>query len=241
MRVRPSSHRIMISAVACACSFVLAAPGAYARPARAGSPSVVTFIFTPDSIDTAGKVSRAFGPARYIEVGDYEPFGVELSTDVPTAIFRHGALAFGGVNAAGVVDLLAPVDGRIVIPGSNGQPGRVSHLSIEAGFSDVGNLLLETFDCAGRPLASTVNDDGIGPTGRTLMTLSVDGMSSFRVSTPAGDTFGVDSIGLDTRSPCSPPMKDSCTNGGWRDYVDDEGRPFRNLGQCVGWVVSHRS
>lgn len=37
----------------------------------------------------------------------------------------------------------------------------------------------------------------------------------------------------------TPPNKDACKNGGWREYVDDQGRPFASQGQCVTWTVHH--
>jgi hypothetical protein len=36
-----------------------------------------------------------------------------------------------------------------------------------------------------------------------------------------------------------PPLtsKGQCTNGGWRNHTDDQGRPFKNQEQCVNFVV----
>jgi len=37
----------------------------------------------------------------------------------------------------------------------------------------------------------------------------------------------------------APPLTsvDQCKHGGWRNYTDDQGRPFKNRGQCVRFVV----
>lgn len=43
-------------------------------------------------------------------------------------------------------------------------------------------------------LGSTVNDDGLGPHDRTLMTLSIPGITFFSVSSPGGNTLGVDQL-----------------------------------------------
>jgi PEP-CTERM motif len=43
-------------------------------------------------------------------------------------------------------------------------------------------------------LGSTVNDDGFGPHDRTLMTLNIPGIAFFSVSSPGGNTFGVDQL-----------------------------------------------
>jgi hypothetical protein len=153
----------------------------------------------------------------------YDAFGVHFSDVVNTAIFNDPPLAWGGVNNSGIVDLIAPVNGKIVLPGTGGTPGSTSSLSVEGGNAATGNLLLEVFDCDGNLIGSTINDDGIGPNGRKLMTLSIPGMSSFRVSTPAVDTFGVDSIALEEPVPCvieveidikpgSDPKSINCTN-----------------------------
>lgn len=36
----------------------------------------------------------------------------------------------------------------------------------------------------------------------------------------------------------TPPNKDACKKGGWRDYTDDEGTAFRNQGDCVSYVAT---
>lgn len=33
--------------------------------------------------------------------------------------------------------------------------------------------------------------------------------------------------------------KDQCKLGGWRDFTDDQGRPFANQGQCIAFLVRH--
>ena len=162
-----------------------------------------TISFSPSSIDTTGKVSPAFGAATYVVTNDYDAFGVHFSDGgVDTAIFSDPPLAWGGVNGGGVVDLIEPVQGKIVVPGTGGSAGQTTSLSVEGGFAAVGSLLLEIFDCDGNLIGSTVNDDGTGPNGRTLMTLAMPGIASFHVSTPGSDTFGVDSIVLEDPTPC---------------------------------------
>jgi hypothetical protein len=38
----------------------------------------------------------------------------------------------------------------------------------------------------------------------------------------------------------TPETRDDCRHGGWRDLVDDAGRPFRNQGHCIAFVNHHR-
>jgi hypothetical protein len=34
----------------------------------------------------------------------------------------------------------------------------------------------------------------------------------------------------------TPPNKDACKDGGWQNYTDGQGQPFKNQGQCVAWT-----
>jgi hypothetical protein len=38
----------------------------------------------------------------------------------------------------------------------------------------------------------------------------------------------------------TPATKAECKRGGWRNLANDQGRPFRNQGQCVRFVVTDR-
>jgi hypothetical protein len=56
--------------------------------------------------------------------------------------------------------------------------------------------------------------------------------------------FGVTSNGLIgvastsiTFAPRTPPNKDACKNGGWRNYADAHGQPFRNQGACISFAT----
>ena len=35
-----------------------------------------------------------------------------------------------------------------------------------------------------------------------------------------------------------PTRKDQCKNGGWKNYVDNTGTPFKNQGDCVSYVAT---
>ena len=39
--------------------------------------------------------------------------------------------------------------------------------------------------------------------------------------------------------PPTPATKDDCKVGGYRNFGDEDGRPFTNQGQCVSWVNHH--
>ena len=104
---------------------------------------------SPGSIDTTGKVSPYTAPATYTVTNDYDAFSVHFSAaGSPTGIFFDDSdsppqvLAWGGINASGVIDLVSPVRGRVVMPATGGAVGRTSQLSVEAGFAPTGNLVL---------------------------------------------------------------------------------------------------
>lgn len=49
-----------------------------------------------------------------------------------------------------------------------------------------------------------------------------------------------------TPSPTSTPFniptdKDQCKKDGWKNYVDNKGKPFKNQGDCVSFVVSQKT
>jgi hypothetical protein len=146
--------------------------------------------------------SPAFGQlASGGEVGTaFIDKGVDFSFGGREGIFNDPPLAFSGVSSSNDVDLISPVDGRIVLPGTLDN-GLTSFLSIEAGFSDPGQLLLEVFDAGGKLLSSVANNFPLGPNGRTTLTIDRGGIfdiASFKVSTPVNDLFGVDFIKLET-------------------------------------------
>ncbi len=165
--------------------------------AVSASADIITV--TPYDASPPVNVSSAFGPlAAGGAVGStLAPFGIDFTYGGVEGIFSDPPLAFGGVNGGGVIDLLAPVDARFVVGAAQ---GATSYVSVEGGYADVGNLLLEVYDTNGNLLASTFNDDGTGPNGRTLMTIDRAGVYDiawFRVSTPGQDAFGVNQISFE--------------------------------------------
>jgi hypothetical protein len=171
--------------------------GAAAFASAAAARTVV-----PTSIPTAGKVSTPGRAPTKAITSDYDAFGLAFGVGgEPTAIVNDPPLAWTGV-VNGSVDPHGPVHGAFVLPGTGGVGGKTSRLSVEGGFAAVGGLRLEAFDCAGKLVAFTPNDDGLGPNGRTLMTLTAPGMHSFRLTAAGGSTFAVPSIDYDDPVPC---------------------------------------
>ena len=136
---------------------------------------------TPTSSGGPYCLSSTFGAAACSITTQYDSGGVVFSSGVGTATFLDGGVtpAWGGINAS-IVDLLSPVDVQIVVPSTTTQ-GVTSMVSVEAGFASDGNLLLSAFDGSHNLLASRVNGlDGIGPHGRSLITISMPGIAFFR-------------------------------------------------------------
>jgi hypothetical protein len=42
-----------------------------------------------------------------------------------------------------------------------------------------------------------------------------------------------------TFGPPTPTSTGQCKDRGWRNFANDEGKPFPNQGQCVSYVVAH--
>ena len=127
--------------------------------------------------------------------------GIDYSFGGVEGIFDDGAGdegSFAGVSD-GILTLFAPVDGRIVLPGTTTQ-GLTSFLSVEAGFSANGALLLMAFDSNGVLIASVANGLPLGPHARTTMTidrLGVYDIASFQVVTLAVNNFGVQQVSIE--------------------------------------------
>lgn len=152
-------------------------------------------------------VSPAFGPlAAGGTVGaNYIAYGVDYTFGGVEGIFSDPPLAFGGVNGSNNLDLVSPVDGRIVVLNSLVQ-GLTNRIFVEAGFADPGSLLLEVFDIDGNLLDSEVNGLPLGPNGRTtfeIIRANFD-IASFRVS--GNDTFGVNFVEIEEPQAVPEPM-----------------------------------
>jgi len=72
----------------------------------------------------------------------------------------------------------------------------------------------------------------VGATGELVL----DAAFGTGASTLHGSVDGT----IDVQPPL-PRTKDDCKKGGWRDVTDDQGRPFRNEGQCVAFVQHERA
>lgn len=157
--------------------------------------------------DASVPVSPAFGPlAPGGALGtNYIDFGVEFTWGGVEGIFSDPPLAFAGVNASGNLDLVSPVDGRIVAPGTL-ITSSTTFFYAEAGFAADGSLKLELFDATETLVATLFNGPPLGANGRTTFTYSGAPISYFRIS--GADTFGVNEIRL---SPGTAPIPEPAT------------------------------
>jgi hypothetical protein len=125
----------------------------------------------------------------------YKDFGVVYDDATAVATFFDPPPAFGGINGGGIVDLLTPVTGRIVLLGTTTQ-GLTSSVLVTAGNAGAGDLLLEVFNINYFLLNSAQNV--VGGFSSFGISRSMSDIAYFRVSTPTGDTFGVDEITIET-------------------------------------------
>jgi hypothetical protein len=58
-------------------------------------------------------------------------------------------------------------------------------------------------------------------------------VDAFRIATPSSDT----TYNFEPNLP-TPTSKDQCKNGGWQNYADQNGHPFKNQGDCVSYVAT---
>lgn len=154
-------------------------------------------VIKPDDFGGPYCLSPAFGPAACAIGAQYANGGLLFSQmGVGTAVFSDPPNAWGGINAFGQVDLLAPVNAAIVVPGTT-IPGTTNYVAVEAGYASPGALQLNVYGVGGNLLATRVSGlDGTGPAGRHLIVLSVPGIRFLSVWTPANDSFGVNQIEL---------------------------------------------
>jgi hypothetical protein len=155
--------------------------------------------FGPDS-NPAVAVSPAFGPLAPggALADNYIDFGVDFTWGGVEGFFDDGDVnEFGGINDAGILDLLTAVDGRIVALGTTNQ-ATSNFIFAEAGFAAPGSLLLEAFDINGDLLASEFSTNALGPNNRSVWYIATPGIAFFRIS--GNDTFGVAQISIDPRS-----------------------------------------
>ena len=186
--------------ILCAICFVFGVTGgAGATPiSHVPNDGVPPVVKTPafGSLTPGGIVGPAF-----IDYGvDYSWGGIE-------GIFDDGGGdegSFGGINNSNILDLLTPVDGRLVVPGTTVQ-GLSDNIIVEAGHSADGSLLLEVFDINEVLITSIANSAPAGPHDRTTMTIDRSGVfdvAFFRVS--GGDTFGVNWVNLESPVSSAP-------------------------------------
>jgi hypothetical protein len=178
---------------------VIVAAGLAAALLASGARAGLITEFSPS--DAPHVNSPPFGPVSPggVITTEYVGFGVDFTSfngSPDVAVFDDPPEAWTGVNDAGIVDLLTDTFGRIVMPGTTRQ-GTTDMIQIEAGLllSDDG-LVLEVFDVVGALIGATIFDDGVGPNGRRLAMLDVDGIASFRVTTPLDDHYGINTIWL---------------------------------------------
>jgi hypothetical protein len=96
-----------------------------------------------------------------------------------------------------------------------------------------GNTAIIGFEDAreGHVTSEVVDNGAIGSADTIGLVLGATGCSPGSIEAlpfVSGDIVVHDALPLTS--------KDQCKDGGWRDFTDDQGRPFDNQGQCIAFV-----
>jgi hypothetical protein len=176
--------------------------GNAAKRAPKGVPAAdITF----EPISAAHPTCPPFGPCPPGSqiTTQYIGFGVDFTVfngHPPTGVFSDPPEKFGGVNAGGILDLVTPDCGRIVVVGSTNQ-GLTNFIAISAGnVTGPADILLEAFNAAGALIGSSIADDGNDGDGDLIAEFSDPNqqIASFCVSSPTLDTYGHHFVYLNT-------------------------------------------
>jgi hypothetical protein len=133
--------------------------------------------------------------------------------------------ALGG-NASGTVSFR-----EVIFPGLEFLiSGPVTCLAVDGtqaviGFTDTSGIL-------GAATVVIVDRGPFGPLRRDLFTLDPFGPVDCSPRDLAAGTL--DSGDFVVRD---APSKEQCRNGGWRNYTDATGQPFKNQGQCIAFAL----
>ena len=151
--------------------------------------------------------------------------GVTVQVDI--ALDAHSDAS--GENPTGTVLATLPLTGLTLFSGP------VTCLAVTGNTAFIG--IADPFT---GPVIFEVVDNSATGTADTIGLIDADlsgcapGFSPLPDPLVAGDFVVHDSL------PPALATKDQCKHGGWRDFTDDEGHPFKHQGACIAFV-SHRS
>lgn len=102
-----------------------------------------------------------------------------------------------------------------------------------------------TGDLGGSVKAATQTPDGFPFTFQLTVTAATGDLAGATGSLTLEGFFGLGAAtvhgtvaGTLTVPPRAPDDAEDCRHGGWRELVDDQGRPFANQGRCIAWVTT---
>lgn len=151
-------------------------------------------LITHQGSDWTEATTPAFGTLTTSVDEFFIDYGVDYTFGNTEGVFVDPPNALCGINSSGDCDLLTAVDGRIVDLGTTNQSS-TSFISVVAGSSAQGTLLLEVFDLSMNLLGSATN------TANGASAFSVDrngafDIAYFRVS--GNDTWGLRSVTIES-------------------------------------------
>lgn len=175
----------------------------------AGLAQAQLITHTPDQALGVGltDISATISPANTVGTS-LIAYGVDYTFGNVEGIFDDPPHSFGGANGSGALDLFGTVDGRIVSLNSLTQ-GLTDYVSVVAGISAPGSLLLSVFDASNQLILSKVNTEEVGD-----ITIDLHGafdIAWFSVTTPGHDSFGVRSVTINTPTGGNTPVPEPST------------------------------
>ena len=150
-------------------------------------------LVTHNGSDFTDAQTPAFGTLADAVGEFYIDWGVDYSYGNQEGVFNDPPAALCGINGSGVCDLLTAVDARIVGLGTTDQ-AFTSFVSVTAGNSAAGTLLLEVFDISMNLLGSALNP-GSGASTFSVDRAGVSDIAFFRVS--GDDTWGLRTVSIE--------------------------------------------
>ena len=149
--------------------------------------------------------------------------------DIPLAEFFGIPAPFSGT-----------IDAQFGFSASNATPASFM-LAIPSTHFDAGSLM--------PPASFDQQLTAAGPSGSTISMqflsfaymIVPDVGGSLSVACQPDATAILGSIPIEQPTPTQPQSKDDCKNGGWQNFSDSSGEPFRNQGQCVRTTVGARA
>ncbi len=172
-----------------------------------------------------GGSSFGAGPGLTNEQTTSAPASVTISFSMPTP-----SITTTQQPASATVG--SPIADQATVSGGNSPTGTVTfNLYSNSTTQNASTLLFtDTEPLSGGSATSKGYTTTAAGTDYWVATYNGDTYNAAISSSPSGEPV--------TINPRKPTSKDQCKNGGWQNYTDGNGTPFKNQGDCVSYVAT---